>query len=481
MIRLYFELLEFKDDPEFHQVGFGVCCRFNVWKQEVDTLTDRSGLDTLREVGIVPGELYSLGWEYFKNKGHSTGLTDYVEASLQAAVMKTMGLLTLQPTPTPTPTPTPEPTPTATPTPTPAPEPTPTATPTPEPTATPTADAALGMQVIGEWENEYDGGLQSRIKIIRESVFVRLEETFDDGSMLTESLVESESEIGRRFDIAGESGEYFVIDLIGNLQVWGRYGLVSTAKKLEMDDYILSDSGVKVWKTPDAHPLLRHTDTTHPSFLDKLAETYSRGKVRGMPRILSENSEDARTWHYFSPLLRDGAYRNQVLERLIRQSFPEAVSSQVLDAIPSAELIFWPKLSPPPSRPQKEGASEPDILIRLGNQELVLVEAKYRSDVSERTTHDETRDQVIRLIDIGSWYARQENLQDQDTGHYNSYVIVLQYGDAQINAEEVVDRYRGKPDAIERALSYRSDLTATDYQRLGRSVAFVRWPDPLNR
>ena len=365
VIRLYFELLEFKDDPEFHQVGFGVCCRFNVWKQEVDALTDRAGLDTLGEVGIVPGELYSLGWEYFTNKGHSTDLTDYVEVILKAAVMKTMGLVTLQPTPTP------EPTPTATPTPTPTPAPTPQPTSTPEPTATPTADAALGMQVIGEWENEYDGGLQSRIKIIRESGVVRLEETFDDGSMLTESLVESESEIGRRFDIAGESGEYFVIDLIGNLQVWGRYGLISTATKLEMDDYILSDSRVKVWKTPDAHPLLRHTDTTHPSFLDKLAETYSRGKVRGMPRILSENSEDARTWHYFSPLLRDGADRNQFLEGLIRQSFPEAVPSQVLDAIPSAEVIFWPKLSPPPSRPQKEGASEPDIMIRLGNQGLI--------------------------------------------------------------------------------------------------------------
>ena len=449
VIRLYFELLEFKDDPEFHQVGFGVCCR--LWRQEVDALTDRSGLDTVGEVGIVPGELYSLGWEYFMNKGHSTDLTDYVEAILKAAVMKTMGFVTLQPTPT------------------------------PEPTATPTADAALGMQVIGEWENEYDGGLQSRIKIIRESGVVRLEETFDDGSMLTESLVESESEIGRRFDIAGESGEYFVIDLTGNLQVWGRYALISTAKELEMDDYILSDSGVKVWKTPDAHPLLRHTDTTHPSFLDKLAESYSRGKVSGMPRILSENSEDARTWHYFSSLLRDDADRNQVLEGLIRQSFPEAVPSQVLDAIPSAEVIFWPKLSPPPSRPQKEGASEPDIMIRLGNQGLVLVEAKYRSDVSERTTHDETRDQIIRLIDIGSWYARQENLRDLDTGHYNSYVVVLQYGDAQINAEEVVDRYKGKPDAIEKALSYRSDLTATDYQRLSRSVALVRWPDPLNR
>ena len=43
--------------------------------------------------------------------------------------------------------------------------------------------------------------------------------------------------LGRRFEIAGESGEYFVIDLTGNLQVWDHYGLISTAKKLQMDDY----------------------------------------------------------------------------------------------------------------------------------------------------------------------------------------------------------------------------------------------------
>ena len=248
-----------------------------------------------------------------------------------------------------------------------------------------------------------------------------------------------------------------------------------------MDDYVVSDSGVKVWTKPEAHPLLRHADTTHPSLRDKLAKTYSGGRVRGLPIILSENSEDACTWYYFSPLLRDCAGRIRVLERLIRQSFPETASPQVLDAVPFAELIFWPKLSPPPSRPQKEGASEPDVLIRLGNKGVVLVEAKYRSGVSECTKYDETRDQVIRLIDVGSWYAGQKDLRDQDTGHHNSYVVVVQYGDAQTNAEEVVDRYRGKPEAIERALWYRSDLTDADYQRLGRSVAFVRWPAPLNQ
>ena len=247
-----------------------------------------------------------------------------------------------------------------------------------------------------------------------------------------------------------------------------------------MADHVVTSSGVRVWRTPEAHPLLRHTDTTHPWFLEKLAETYSRGRAGGLPRILSENSEDARTWYYFSPLLSDREGRIKVLDGLIRQSFPDAVSSRVLDAIPSAEVTLWPKLSPPPSRPQREGPSEPDVLIRLGDAGLVLVEAKYLSDVSERTTYDGRRDQVIRLMDVGSWHAGQGDEREQNEGQSNCFVIVLQYGDAVTNAEEIVNRYRGRPDVIERALSYRPDLTPIDYVRLSRSLAFVRWPDPLN-
>ena len=198
-----------------------------------------------------------------------------------------------------------------------------------------------------------------------------------------------------------------------------------------MADHVVTSSGVRVYKTPEAHPLLRHTDTTHPWFLDKFAETYSRGRVGGLPRILSENSEDARTWYYFSPLLSDREGRTKVLDRLIRQSFPDAVSTRVQDAIPSAEVALWPKLSPPPSRPQREGPSEPDVLIRLGEVGLVLVEAKFRSDVSERTTYDDTRDQVIRLMDVGSWHSVRGDAREQNEGQSNCFVVVLQYGDAQ--------------------------------------------------
>lgn len=241
-----------------------------------------------------------------------------------------------------------------------------------------------------------------------------------------------------------------------------------------MEDYIISNSGVKVWKTPESHPLLKHTDTTHPAFLAKLKETYSRGKVKGLSRMCSINSEDARTWYHFSPLLSDSQMRTRKLTRLLRQSFPETLSDHAIQATPYAELEFWQGIAPPANRLEfkKEGPSEPDVLIKLTQLAVVLVEAKCRSDVCERTTYDETRDQVIRLIDVGSWYTKQH-------GYESSYVIVLQYGNAQTNAEDVVSRYAGNPETIQRALHYRDDLKESDYERLARSVAFVRWPDPM--
>ena len=109
----------------------------------------------------------------------------------------------------------------------------------------------------------------------------------------------------------------------------------------------------------------------------------------------------------------------------------------------------------------------------------MLVEAKYKSDISERTTYDDERDQVIRLIDVGSWHAGSGDPRDRERSPSKSYVIVLQYGDAQTNSEEVVGRYQDNPSAIERALPYREDLTRADYERLALSLAFVRWRDPL--
>ena len=238
-----------------------------------------------------------------------------------------------------------------------------------------------------------------------------------------------------------------------------------------MSEYVHSKSGVKVWTSPEFHPLLKQTDLKHPAFQDKLAEIYPKGKVKGLPKICSINSEDARTWHYFSPLLADDQEKAAKLTPLLHHVIPE--SNLDSDEVASANIWFWQKIDPPPSRPAREGKSEPDVIIALGQRALVLVEAKYNSGVSEKTTYDKARDQVIRFIDVGSWYGK--------TGGYDaSYVIVLQYGDFPTNAKEIVSRYRGKPEAIQRALPYRTDLNEADYQRLSNSVAFVRWPNPLD-
>ena len=241
---------------------------------------------------------------------------------------------------------------------------------------------------------------------------------------------------------------------------------------MQLSEFVVSASRVKVWKRPEDHPLLKHTDTSHPAFQGKLAERFAPSIAEGLPKVLSENSEDARTWYYFSPLLSDVPQRTRVLTQLFRQSFFAAVPPQVFKDIPDATLQFWPKLPPPPSRPQVEGESEPDLLIRLGQSAVVFVEAKCHSPVSEFTNFDRDRDQVIRLIDTGSWYARQH-------GYDCGCVLVLQYGDAQINAEKIVNRYAGQPEAIQKALPYRDDLTEADFDRLARALAFVRWPDPL--
>ena len=239
-----------------------------------------------------------------------------------------------------------------------------------------------------------------------------------------------------------------------------------------MSEFVLSSSRIRVWRRPEDHPLLRQTDTAHPAFLRKLTERFPPSIAEGLPKILSENSEDARTWHYFSPLLRDEPQRSRVLTQLIRQSFFGAAPPQVFKDIPAAKLEFWPKLPPPPSRPQAEGDSEPDVMITLGKSAVILVEAKCHSGVSEFTKFDRKRDQVIRLIDVGSWYARQH-------GFDCVCFLVLQYGDAQTNAEKIVSRYAGHPEAIQKALPYRDDLTEGEFSRLAGAVAYVRWPDPL--
>ncbi len=238
-----------------------------------------------------------------------------------------------------------------------------------------------------------------------------------------------------------------------------------------MAEFILSDSGVKVYKSPQFHPLLKQTDLEHEDVLRKLRrDVYRRGIVKGMSYLNSENSEDACTWFHFSPWRRDKKKRRRELQSLLKEAFP-GIDKKVLNRAGDAEISFWPRLSSPPTRRIREGTSEPDFMVELGKEALVLVEAKYKSGISSKTAYDPRRDQIIRLIDVGSWHAR-------GMGKDCFFLIALQYGNTRTNVEDMVNRYAGKPDAIKEALPYRTDLNKNDFDQLSRSVAFVRWPDP---
>jgi len=72
-----------------------------------------------------------------------------------------------------------------------------------------------------------------------------------------------------------------------------------------MGEYIISDSGVKVFKDYRDNIII---DKDNPVLRNKAKlprEVYDRGKVNGFSRLGSENSEDAKTWNIFRALQLD--------------------------------------------------------------------------------------------------------------------------------------------------------------------------------
>jgi hypothetical protein len=87
--RLYLELQNFKNDPQFHRFGFAPGHKYRNWQLETKRLIDSTprdvGMEVMRE-GVVPGDLLMLGSEYLTSKGKETEYTRYINAQFQQAL-----------------------------------------------------------------------------------------------------------------------------------------------------------------------------------------------------------------------------------------------------------------------------------------------------------------------------------------------------------------------------------------------------------
>lgn len=134
--------------------------------------------------------------------------------------------------------------------------------------------------------------------------------------------------------------------------------------------------------------------------IDRYDPVFAAMRAGKLKHLCSENSEDAVTWNVFRSLRQIDP--RAWLPELTRVGMPGR-------GVPPGNPVtvsLWQTVPPPPSLLESgaEGESEIDVVVESPTW-VWFIEAKYRSDISTKTTVRETRDQVLRNIDLGSYYA----------------------------------------------------------------------------
>ena len=155
------------------------------------------------------------------------------------------------------------------------------------------------------------------------------------------------------------------------------------------DDGQLSPSGV--WIAKDFRSNL---------IIDRYDHVFAHMRASKLKHLRSANSEDAVTWNVFRSLRQIAP--EAWLPSLWRRAFP---SVQIPTDL-RATVKLWEGASPPLGllADGDEGASEIDVVIEAPSW-VWFIEAKYRSDISTRTTTRPARDQILRNLDVGTYYA----------------------------------------------------------------------------
>lgn len=134
--------------------------------------------------------------------------------------------------------------------------------------------------------------------------------------------------------------------------------------------------------------------------IDRFDPVFADMRASKLKHMRSANSEDALTWNVFRSLRQvDPRYW---LPDLWHEAFPATPAPRDGRIV----VKLWESVRPPLSLLEAgdEGASEIDVVIEAPTW-VWFLEAKFRSDISRGTTTRPDRDQVIRNLDVGTWYA----------------------------------------------------------------------------
>ncbi|MGH9713625.1 MAG: hypothetical protein ACRD5M_10040 [Candidatus Acidiferrales bacterium] len=134
--------------------------------------------------------------------------------------------------------------------------------------------------------------------------------------------------------------------------------------------------------------------------IDRYDPVFADMRASKLKHLRSANSEDAVTWNIFRSLRQIAP--QAWLPVLWQCAFPSRHSPTDLKVV----VRLWESIPPPLGllADGDEGASEIDVVIETPTW-VWFIEAKYRSDISTGTTTRPDRDQVLRNIDVGSYYA----------------------------------------------------------------------------
>lgn len=134
--------------------------------------------------------------------------------------------------------------------------------------------------------------------------------------------------------------------------------------------------------------------------IDRYDPVFEDMRASKIKHLRSVNSEDAVTWNVFRSIrqIEPGAWFPFL--------WPAAFPNKERPNCDRLAVKLWMSVDPPLGLLEggDEGSSEIDVVLESPTW-VWFIEAKYRSDISMGTTTRPDRDQIIRNIDVGSYYA----------------------------------------------------------------------------